>query len=75
MTQFKRVLELLRERDATDIVVFGGGIIPEADITELKQLGVAEIFTPGAATTEIVDWVRSTLAPNVSSPPAKPSLP
>jgi methylmalonyl-CoA mutase C-terminal domain/subunit len=48
--------------------VFGGGIIPEADIAELKQLGVAEIFTPGAATTEIVDWVRSTLAPNVSSP-------
>jgi methylmalonyl-CoA mutase C-terminal domain/subunit len=68
MTQFRRVLELLRERDATDIVVFGGGIIPEADIAELKQLGVAEIFTPGAATTEIVDWVRSTLAPNVSSP-------
>src|SRR5580693_7708435 len=67
MTQFKRVLELLRERDATDIVVFGGGIIPQADITELKQLGVAEIFTPGAPTTEIVDWVRSTLAPNVSS--------
>jgi methylmalonyl-CoA mutase C-terminal domain/subunit len=62
MTQFRRVLELLAERHATDIVVFGGGIIPEADITELKQLGVAAIFTPGAPTTEIVDWVRSTLA-------------
>jgi methylmalonyl-CoA mutase C-terminal domain/subunit len=62
MTQFRRVLELLKERDADDIVVFGGGIIPDADIAELKQLGVAEIFTPGAATTEIVDWVRSTLA-------------
>jgi methylmalonyl-CoA mutase, C-terminal domain len=61
MTQFTRVLELLRERDATDIVVFGGGIIPDADITELEQLGVAKIFTPGATTTQIVDWVRSTL--------------
>ncbi len=62
MTQFRRVLELLAERDAADIVVFGGGIIPEADIAELKAMGVAAIFTPGAATTEIVDWVRSALA-------------
>jgi methylmalonyl-CoA mutase, C-terminal domain len=61
MTQFSRVLELLRERDATDIIVFGGGIIPEADIVELKRIGVAKIFTPGATTTEIVDWVRSAL--------------
>jgi methylmalonyl-CoA mutase, C-terminal domain len=59
MTQFSRVLELLRERDAGDIVVFGGGIIPEADIAELEQLGVARIFTPGATTTEIVDWVHA----------------
>jgi methylmalonyl-CoA mutase C-terminal domain/subunit len=61
MTQFKRVLELLKERGASDIVVFGGGIIPDADIAELEQLGVAKLFTPGATTTEIVDWVRSTL--------------
>jgi methylmalonyl-CoA mutase, C-terminal domain len=59
MTQFSRVLELLRERDATDITVFGGGIIPAADIIELERLGVARIFTPGASTSEIVDWVRS----------------
>ena len=59
MTQFSRVLELLRERDATDITVFGGGIIPAADIAELERLGVARIFTPGASTSEIVDWVRS----------------
>lgn len=59
MTQFRRVLELLAEQQASDIVVFGGGIIPEADITELKRLGVAEIFTPGAPTTDIVAWVRS----------------
>jgi methylmalonyl-CoA mutase C-terminal domain/subunit len=61
MTQFSRVLELLRERGATDITVFGGGIIPEADIDELERMGVARLFTPGATTTEIVDWVRSAL--------------
>jgi methylmalonyl-CoA mutase C-terminal domain/subunit len=59
MTLFRRVVELLAERDATDIVVFGGGIIPDADIPELERLGVAKIFTPGATTTSIVDWVRS----------------
>jgi methylmalonyl-CoA mutase C-terminal domain/subunit len=58
MTLFTRVLELLRQRDAADIVVFGGGIIPEADIPELEKLGVAKVFTPGATTHEIVDWVR-----------------
>ena len=61
MTQFSRVLELLRERDAADIVVFGGGIIPDADIAELEHMGVAKIFTPGATTTEIVDWVNAAL--------------
>jgi methylmalonyl-CoA mutase, C-terminal domain len=61
MTQFARVLELLKERDATDIVVFGGGIIPDEDIAELERMGVARIFTPGAPTTEIVDWVHATL--------------
>ncbi|MGH3305562.1 MAG: cobalamin B12-binding domain-containing protein [Streptosporangiaceae bacterium] len=70
MTQFSRVLDLLRERDATDIVVFGGGIIPDADITELEQMGVAKIFTPGATTTEIVDWVARTLG---HSEPAEPA--
>lgn len=57
-TLFARVLELLRERDAEDITVFGGGIIPEADIAPLKAKGVAEIFTPGAPTSEVVEWVR-----------------
>jgi len=61
MTLFRRVLDLLRERDASDIVVFGGGIIPDADIEELYRMGVAKIFTPGAATTEIVAWVRANL--------------
>jgi methylmalonyl-CoA mutase, C-terminal domain len=58
MTLFPRVVELLREHGATDVVVFGGGIIPREDIAELKKLGVAEIFTPGAPTTQIVEWVR-----------------
>ncbi len=61
MTQFTRVLELLKERGATDIVVFGGGIIPDEDIAELERLGVAKIFTPGAPMTQIVEWVRETL--------------
>ncbi len=57
MTLFKRLLELLAERDASDIVVFGGGIVPEEDIPVLEGLGVAKVFTPGAATTEITGWV------------------
>jgi methylmalonyl-CoA mutase C-terminal domain/subunit len=59
MTQFRRVVELLAEADATDIVVFGGGIIPAADIAELGQIGVHGVFTPGAPTTEIVQWLRA----------------
>ena len=58
MTQFGRVLELLRKNDATDIVVFGGGIIPDDDIAALKQKGVAELFTPGTPLQGIVDWLR-----------------
>jgi methylmalonyl-CoA mutase C-terminal domain/subunit len=58
MTLFERHAELLRERGVDDVVVFGGGIIPDEDIPELERLGVARIFTPGATTTEIVDWVR-----------------
>jgi isobutyryl-CoA mutase small subunit len=63
MTLFKKVMELLEQRDARDIVVFGGGIIPEADIPELARMGVARIFTPGATTTEIVEWVRGSVVP------------
>ena len=61
MTLFARVLELLRERGAEDVVVFGGGIIPTADIVELEAMGVAKIFTPGATTQSIVDWLRETV--------------
>jgi methylmalonyl-CoA mutase C-terminal domain/subunit len=66
MTLFKRVVELLAERDASDIVVFGGGIIPDADIPELERIGVAKIFTPGATTASIVEWVREHVATTVS---------
>jgi methylmalonyl-CoA mutase, C-terminal domain len=66
MTLFGRVIDLLREQDASDIVVFGGGIIPEADIQELSRLGVAKIFTPGASTTEVVEWVRAALGHEVA---------
>jgi methylmalonyl-CoA mutase C-terminal domain/subunit len=62
MTLFARVIELLEAKGATDVLVFGGGIIPEQDIPELTKLGVAKIFTPGATTHEIVDWVRSAVA-------------
>jgi len=57
MTLFPRVVELLAERDASDIVVFGGGIIPQADIDVLAQQGLAAIFTPGTPLTEVVEWV------------------
>jgi methylmalonyl-CoA mutase C-terminal domain/subunit len=64
MTLFARVLELLREKDADDVVVFGGGIIPDADIGELERIGVRKVFTPGASMHEIVEWVRA----NVGQP-------
>jgi methylmalonyl-CoA mutase C-terminal domain/subunit len=59
MTLFARLAELMGERGIDDVVVFGGGIIPDEDIPELESIGVARIFTPGATTTEIVDWVRA----------------
>jgi len=62
MTLFARVIELLEAKGATDVLVFGGGIIPEQDIPELTKLGVAKVFTPGATTHEIVDWVRAAVA-------------
>jgi methylmalonyl-CoA mutase C-terminal domain/subunit len=58
MTLFARLAELLRERGIDDVVVFGGGIIPDEDIPELERMGVEKIFTPGATTEEIVTWVR-----------------
>jgi methylmalonyl-CoA mutase C-terminal domain/subunit len=62
MTLVPRVLELLKEKEAGDIVVIAGGTIPADDITELKKQGVAEVFTPGASTQEIIDFVRGAVA-------------
>src|SRR6266540_6685298 len=59
MTLVPKVVELLREQDAGDIVVVVGGTIPAQDIPELKSLGVAAVFTPGAPTQEIIDFLRS----------------
>jgi len=58
MTTFPKVIELLRERGATDIKVMGGGVIPDSDVAELERLGVVRLFTPGTRTSEIVDFVR-----------------
>ncbi len=59
MHLFSRVMELLRERKATDILVVGGGIIPDEDIPKLKAAGLAAVFTPGSTTQDIIDFVRT----------------
>ena len=61
MTLFPRVIDLLKKESADDVLVFGGGIIPDADIPELKSLGVAEIFTPGATMASITEWLERAL--------------
>jgi methylmalonyl-CoA mutase C-terminal domain/subunit len=63
LTQFRRVTELLTQNDASDIVVFGGGIIPDEDRPALEHMGVSAVFTPGATTAEIVDWVTRNVGP------------
>ena len=62
LTLFAEVMDLLKAKDATDIVVFGGGIIPDDDIPLLEEMGVARIFTPGTTTHEIVQWVQDHIA-------------
>ena len=65
MTLFPKVAELLREAGAEDVVVFGGGIIPEEDIAALREQGIAAIFTPGTPISEITEWVRSNVPERV----------
>ena len=62
MTLFPRILELLKAQGAGDVVLFGGGTIPEEDVQALKASGVAAIFTPGTRTDTIVSWVRQTFS-------------
>jgi methylmalonyl-CoA mutase C-terminal domain/subunit len=62
-TIFPKILRLLSEKAGSDIVVFGGGIIPEEDVPALNKAGVRQIFTPGARTQEVVDWVKANVPP------------
>jgi methylmalonyl-CoA mutase C-terminal domain/subunit len=66
MTLFPAVMQALQARGAGDVVVFGGGIVPKEDLPKLEQIGVAKIFTPGASTNEIVQWVETYLRPKVA---------
>ncbi len=63
MTIFPRILDLMKQKNVEDILLFGGGIIPEEDLIKLKELGVGELFTPGTPTTQIIkflkDWVET----------------
>ncbi len=63
MTLFPAVINLLKEKGIEDVAVFGGGIVPQEDIAELKKIGVREIFTPGASTEDIVNWVHANIRP------------
>ena len=67
MTLFPEIVRLLRERDAADIVVFGGGIIPEGDVAALKEIGVDRVFTPGTSLDEIVRYVKDRFGQAVSA--------
>jgi len=63
MTLFPEVIRLLKDKGAADVTVFGGGIIPAEDAKKLKEIGVRQVFTPGASTEDIVKWVRDNVAP------------
>jgi methylmalonyl-CoA mutase, C-terminal domain len=65
MTLFPAVLDALRARGAGDVLVFGGGIIPDDDVLELARLGVGKIFKPGASTDDIVKWVEAVVRPRI----------
>ncbi len=62
-TIFPKILKLLAERDGADIVVFGGGIVPDEDVPRLLQAGVKAIFTPGTSTRQVIDWVKANVVP------------
>jgi methylmalonyl-CoA mutase, C-terminal domain len=67
MTLFPAVIDLLKEKGAADIAVFGGGIIPQDDVPKLKEHGVAEVFLPGSTTGAIIDWIRKVIRPRVAA--------
>jgi methylmalonyl-CoA mutase C-terminal domain/subunit len=63
MTIFPRVLDLMREKGMDDVLLFGGGIIPEDDIPKLKEAGVSAVFLPGASTEDIIKYIRANVQP------------
>ncbi len=66
MTLFPAVIDALKAKGVGDVVVFGGGIVPKDDMPKLVEMGVAKVFTPGASTNEIVDWIETYLRPKVA---------
>jgi len=67
MTLFPAIVDLLREKDASDIAVFGGGIIPQDDVPKLKEKGVAAVFLPGSSTQTIIEWIRANIHPRAAA--------
>ena len=67
MTLFPAVIELLKEKGASDIAVFGGGIIPQDDVPKLKEKGVASVFLPGSSTQAIIEWIRANIRPRAAA--------
>ncbi len=67
MTLFPAVIDLLREKGANEVAVFGGGIIPQDDVPRLKEKGVAEVFLPGSSTQAIIDWIRKNIRPRAEA--------
>jgi methylmalonyl-CoA mutase C-terminal domain/subunit len=68
MTLFPRVVELARDEGLDDVIIFGGGIIPDEDIPRLKERGVTEVFTPGARMEEIIEFIRKNARHDVAAP-------
>ena len=73
MTIFPRVLELMREHGMDDVLLFGGGIIPEDDVPKLKEMGVSAVFLPGTSTEDIIKYIREHVSP--AGPPQQPRMP
>jgi methylmalonyl-CoA mutase C-terminal domain/subunit len=67
MTLFPAVIDLLKEKGASDVAVFGGGIIPQDDVPRLKERGVAEVFLPGSSTQTIIEWIRQNIRPRAEA--------
>jgi methylmalonyl-CoA mutase, C-terminal domain len=67
MTLFPAVIDILKQKGAPDIVVFGGGIIPQDDVPKLQQAGVAAVFLPGSTTQNIIEWIKTNVRPRAAA--------